>query len=187
MEVHFKNKLVLESHKIYPALQWYTDKTGTINKVKLHLDAPKEEEYYGFGERYNALGQRGNVLDCFVYNQYRDQGTRTYIPMPFYHTNRDYSVFVDTARYTSFDLGSQLADKHTITVEINGCDTDICLLMGDIRSAVASYMKKLGNRRWYQFGRLDRGCLVTTGTVNLSFERKWKRRKNCKSHQPLSC
>uniref|UniRef100_UPI00277B5B0A TIM-barrel domain-containing protein n=2 Tax=Listeria TaxID=1637 RepID=UPI00277B5B0A len=56
----------------------------------------------------------------------------------------DYSVFVDTARYTSFDLGSQLADKHTITVEINGCDTDICLLMGDIRSAVASYMKKTG-------------------------------------------
>ncbi|MCH3020365.1 hypothetical protein K3W86_14775, partial [Listeria monocytogenes] len=59
MEVHYKKKLVLESHKIYPALQWYTDKTGTINKVILHLDAPKEEEYYGFGERYNALGQRG--------------------------------------------------------------------------------------------------------------------------------
>lgn len=43
LEVHFKGKLILESHKIYPALQWYTDKTGTINKVKLHLDAPKKK------------------------------------------------------------------------------------------------------------------------------------------------
>ncbi|EED2264006.1 glycoside hydrolase family 31 protein [Listeria monocytogenes] len=171
LEVHFKGKLILESHKIYPALQWYTDKTGAINKVKLHLDAPKEEEYYGFGERYNALGQRGNVLDCFVYNQYRDQGTRTYIPMPFYHTNRDYSVFVDTARYTSFDLGNQLADKHTITVEINGCDTDIYLLMGDIRSAVANYMKKTGKPAmvpvwalgpWMSSNNWDRESVVRT-------------------------
>lgn len=44
----------------------------------------QSEIYYGFGERYNAINQLGNQLDCFVYNQYRDQGTRTYLPMPYF-------------------------------------------------------------------------------------------------------
>lgn len=35
-------------------------------------------------------------------------------------------------------------DKYIIIVEINGCDIDICFLMGDICSVVVNYMKKIG-------------------------------------------
>ncbi|WP_149807769.1 hypothetical protein, partial [Listeria monocytogenes] len=39
-------------------------------------------------------------------------------------------------------VGNLLADKHTIPVEINGVDTDSCLLMGYIRSSFLNYMTK---------------------------------------------
>ncbi|WP_240422362.1 glycoside hydrolase family 31 protein [Listeria costaricensis] len=144
LTISFKGDVLLVSHAIYPAFQWYTDASGAVQKVRCHLDSPKQQEFYGFGERYNALSQRGQVLDCFVYNQYRDQGTRTYIPMPFYHTNSGYSVFVDTARYTSFDLGNQLADKHTITIELNNEAADLYLFMGDVPHALQKYLQHTG-------------------------------------------
>ena len=34
-------------------------------------EAEKGEGFYGFGERYNHINQRGNLVDVYVYNQYK--------------------------------------------------------------------------------------------------------------------
>ncbi len=79
---------------------------GRIFSSFVSVDADAEERFYGFGERYNQIDQRGNVVDVYVYNQYKDQGIRTYIPMPYFLSSGGYGVWLDTDRYTEFDMCS---------------------------------------------------------------------------------
>lgn len=46
------------------------------------------------------------MVDVYVYNQYKDQGIRTYIPMPYFLSSGGYGVWLDTDRYTEFDMCS---------------------------------------------------------------------------------
>ena len=46
----------------------------------LSFAATADEAFFGLGERFNALDQRGNVLDMRCYEQYKNQGKRTYMP-----------------------------------------------------------------------------------------------------------
>lgn len=112
-------KVILTTHPLFVPIEWKKDNEGTVREFHIHWYTPQEEKFYGFGERYNSLEQRGEVIDCYVYNQYRDQGTRTYIPIPFYMTNQGYGCFVNTPMYTRFDLASELKDKCTMTMEQN--------------------------------------------------------------------
>lgn len=112
--------------------------------VKLHVTFRDQSDtcYYGFGERYNCLNQFGHFIDCFVYNQYRDQGTKTYLPIPYFVTNKQYGLFVDTNYYTTFDL--QATKKKHVTVTA-ACDAGklqlpIYLLKGQLRELVSEYI-----------------------------------------------
>jgi alpha-glucosidase (family GH31 glycosyl hydrolase) len=78
---------------------------GSIVKLRQQFNSPPEEAFYGFGERFNALDQRGERLDTFVFEQWRNQGQRTYIPIPFFCSSLSYGVHVCTARNVIFDLG----------------------------------------------------------------------------------
>ncbi len=42
-----------------------------------------DDHVVGFGERFHALDQRGHRLDARVFEQYKQQGIRTYLPSPF--------------------------------------------------------------------------------------------------------
>lgn len=53
-----------------------------------------DEEFYGAGERFSSLGYRGKRLDCWVFNQYRDQGLKTYIPLPFWQSSAGWGLRV---------------------------------------------------------------------------------------------
>lgn len=64
------------------------------------------EAFYSFGERFNSLDQRGQQLDIRVFEQYKNQGTRTYIPVPFFISSRGYGLYVHTARYLAYDLAA---------------------------------------------------------------------------------
>ena len=52
----------------------------------------------------NALNQRGNVMDIRVYEQYKSQGKRTYMPIPFMLSSAGYGVYVESSRWMQFDL-----------------------------------------------------------------------------------
>ncbi len=75
-----------------------------IFSAVIRAHAEDEERFYGFGERYNHIDQRGNVVDVYVYNQYKDQGMRTYFPMPYFLSSGRYGLWIATDRYTEFDM-----------------------------------------------------------------------------------
>ena len=50
-------------------------------RFSLHLSP--DDHVVGFGERFDRLDQRGRALDAVVFEQYKQQGNRTYLPSPF--------------------------------------------------------------------------------------------------------
>jgi len=84
---------------------------GSISQVKWTLESPADEAFYGFGERFNALNQRGNLLDNHVYGQYINQGKRSYIPIPFFLSSRGYGFWLMTESQAQFDMAATEANN----------------------------------------------------------------------------
>ncbi|MGE5603500.1 MAG: TIM-barrel domain-containing protein, partial [Nitrososphaerales archaeon] len=61
--------------------------------------------------------QRGQVLDNLVYEQYKNQGTRTYIPVPFFISSRGYGLHLATSAYARYDLAASAPDRWSLDVE----------------------------------------------------------------------
>ena len=59
-------------------LSWRTDGSEVIDKVQDSYTSPADEQFAGFGERYNGLNKRGQTVDTYVYNQYQNQNEKTY-------------------------------------------------------------------------------------------------------------
>ncbi|MCK4726988.1 MAG: hypothetical protein KAT29_14350, partial [Anaerolineales bacterium] len=103
---------------------------GMIETAGLSFDCPLNEDFYGFGERFNALNQRGQRLDVRVYDQYKNQGLRTYIPMPLFLSSRGYGLLVHSRRYTIVDLAQSNPNRWTMETELgddNSVTFDILL------------------------------------------------------------
>ncbi|MFB1081608.1 TIM-barrel domain-containing protein [Jeotgalibacillus sp. JSM ZJ347] len=105
---------------------WLTDGQNSINKVENHFYTPTNEEFFGFGERYNQIGKRGTEVDNYVYNQYRDQGERTYLSVPFFVNTNGYGVLVNSTYYSKFKLATEIDDMYSFTTDTSG-DTDSML------------------------------------------------------------
>ena len=162
---------ILSTHPLCAPIEWKTDVLGRVSEFNIHWYSPDSEQFYGFGERYNATEQRGEVIDCYVYNQYRDQGTRTYIPIPFYMTNSGYGCFVNTYSYTKFDLASELKDKCTVTFEQGNAisETMLQFYFGSFKDQVVSYTRDTGKPQmvpawalgpWMSSNNWDRQSIV---------------------------
>ncbi len=98
------------------------DANGNILKYALGFQSPREEAFYGFGERFNALDQRGNTLINRVYQKYTRQGKRSYLPIPFFLSSRGYGMWLRTERWAEFDLAWQDADSWSVLCEAEGND-----------------------------------------------------------------
>lgn len=87
-----------------------------IFSIHMKADAKEAEKFYGFGERYNQINQRGNNVDVYVYNQYKDQGIRTYFPMPYFLSSTGYGIWMATDSYVKFDMCAVKNDCWTAEV-----------------------------------------------------------------------
>ena len=86
--------------------------------VRLAFDSPAAESFHGLGERYNAFNLRGSVLDASVYEQYKNQGVHTYIPVPFFLSSQGYGFYLETARLSAFDFAGSHPDRWYFQAEL---------------------------------------------------------------------
>ncbi len=117
------------------AISWLEARDGTIREISATLTHPACG-WYGFGERYNALNQAGNRVDQFVYNQYKEQGLRTYMPMPVGYSDAGFGLHLATDSYSWFDLGAPQETR--LGVEANSLTID--LLTGSVAEQVSQFM-----------------------------------------------
>jgi alpha-D-xyloside xylohydrolase len=75
---------------------------------ELHIADPSDvydSNVFGFGERFNALNQRYNIISNSSHDAFGPKGSNSYKPMPFFMSDRGYGVWVDTYATALFDMG----------------------------------------------------------------------------------
>lgn len=92
--------------------EWLTNGDTAITKIGTNFFTPSEEKFWGFGERYNLMDQRGNDVDIYTYDQYLDHGERTYLPIPFFINSGGYGIYLDTTYYSEFNIATESGDKY---------------------------------------------------------------------------
>lgn len=129
LQIFYQNQLIIQGMKA-PHLVLGDD--GIVEVVTFSFDSPPDEGFYGFGERFNALNQRGQRLDVRVYEQYKNHGLRTYLPMPLFVSSQGYGLLVQSLRYSVFDMTLENPDCWTLKTEL-GEQKQIALdiLLGD--------------------------------------------------------
>jgi alpha-glucosidase (family GH31 glycosyl hydrolase) len=86
--------------------------------LRFALPLEPGERVVGFGERFDGLDQRGRLVDGAVFDQYKGQGARSYLPMPFaIVVGGGFGFHVDTGRRVRFDVGR--SDPGSILVEVD--------------------------------------------------------------------
>lgn len=100
-------------------IKWLIGASGKPTKIRQRFFCQKGEAFFGFGERFNALNQRGNTIDSRVYEQYKVQGTRTYLPVPFFFSSEGYGLYFYGSRYLSCDLGDSEEEVWSFQAELD--------------------------------------------------------------------
>ncbi|PIE81449.1 MAG: hypothetical protein CSA11_03675 [Chloroflexi bacterium] len=104
----------------------------TVETIIFSFDSPQDEHFYGFGERFNALNQRGQSLDVRVYEQYKNHGRRTYLPMPLFISSKGYGLLVQSKRHSIFDLAHEDPYSWTLKAELgNASQITLDIVSGD--------------------------------------------------------
>jgi len=105
------------------SVEWLMDGDGP-QRVRFALPLAPDEHVVGFGERYDAVDQRGRRLDAVVFEQYKQQERygRTYLPMPFAVVvgERGWGFHVRTGRRTWYDVGVSQPDRIVVEAELGG-------------------------------------------------------------------
>ncbi len=106
---------------------------------------PPEEGFYGFGERFNAFNQRGARLDVCVFDQYRQQGLKTYIPVPFCLSSRGWGLHVNTSRRVAYDLAASRPERWSFEAGVSPDGALDCdLFFGTPAEVVSAFSRSTG-------------------------------------------
>lgn len=116
------------SHGSIRLLATIVGSTAGVESLGMSFGAPAGQRYLGFGERSNAVNQRGNVVENWTgegpyeANEYpliksfvpewalRDRADATYFPMPWLLSSSGYGVLVENSEPSYFHLGTDRKD-----------------------------------------------------------------------------
>jgi alpha-D-xyloside xylohydrolase len=125
----------IEKNKIN--ISFYAPKIATIVKEVLTSGAKYNSHYYGFGERFNSLDQRGSTIEMWNIDQPKTFGTSSYVNVPFffeivneggvlpgstlestksYHT---YGFYLKNNSKSTFKMSSDLRRAYSISTNDN--------------------------------------------------------------------
>ena len=129
LKLFYQDRLIISGVQAPKLVIGYDD---AVEAVIFSFDSLEDEGFYGFGERFNALNQRGQRLDIRVYEQYKNHGLRTYMPMPLFVSSRGYGVLVNSLRHSVFDLAHDDPNRWTLKTELgNEAKVSCDILLGD--------------------------------------------------------
>ncbi len=129
-------------------VRWLRDAEGP-RLVRFALEIEPEEHVVGFGERFHSLDQRGQIVDAVVFEQYKRQGHRTYLPTPFAIVTgggRSWGFHVATSRRTWFDVGATDPRRIVVSAEVTPEDPILRLRRyeGDPASILRAFLVETG-------------------------------------------
>jgi alpha-glucosidase (family GH31 glycosyl hydrolase) len=100
------------------AVEWLLATNGSATKARFNIALNPHEKVVGFGERFHSVVQNGDLIDAVVYEEYKGQGHRTYLPIPFgIVVGGNFGFHIATSAATRFDLTDP--DGLEIRVEVD--------------------------------------------------------------------
>src|SRR5258706_14432640 len=125
------------------SVRWLHD-GETVHRVRFAFRLEPGDHVVGFGERFDAIDQRGRALDTVVFEQYKGQGARTYMPMPFaIVVGGGWGFHVQTSRRVWFDVGSADAGLLWIEVELDGePELDVAVFSGAPAAVLDAFLEQ---------------------------------------------
>jgi len=108
-----------DEHRVPFDIVGITDQHGVVHEVSFSLPCLPSDRVVGFGERFDGLDQRGRNIDVRVYEQYKGQGARTYMPVPFAHViGSNWAFWIEGGCSLRVDVAASRPDAIRITVEV---------------------------------------------------------------------
>jgi len=110
-------------------LEALTDGDGALHKLRFNWASRPRDRWFGMGERYSAFEYSGRAIEQYVYNEYRDQGLRTYMPVPFAVGSGGCGLYLDSSLYSVFRFRSSLSDVVEIEADVPPADPGCTLYL----------------------------------------------------------
>ena len=110
---------IIRSSQGQPLLAWLGADSTIPRAVRLSLALTEEEALYGTGERFDTFNRRGQRFDVRVYEQYKNQGARTYLPVPLVLSSSGYALFIEGTRPLLIDAGASVPDALVIEADVD--------------------------------------------------------------------
>lgn len=106
----------------------WTPRPAGSRAIELRLLSDDETAYYGTGERFNALNQRGYVLPVITDDRYGNKGVGTHKPIPFFMSTRGFGVWVDGHAPSTFDLSG--TERFLSTIRLTDSTLRVVFIAG---------------------------------------------------------
>jgi 1,3-alpha-isomaltosidase len=125
---------------------WLAAPGEAPTRVRFALRLEPNEHVVGLGERFHSLDQVGRAVDATVFEQYCDQGERTYLPVPFAHVvgGDGWGFHVDTTRRVWFDVGASTPARLWIEALVEAPELAVHLWSGDPAAVLAQFFAVVG-------------------------------------------
>ena len=113
-EFNLKEKLDIVVSKIYNQKDNLSIKNVTIAEDENSCTVVLSHSYkavYGLGERFDRVNQKNFTVKAEVTEQFCNQGSISYCPIPFFFTDNKLGVFIDTFTVTEYKFGDTIEIK----------------------------------------------------------------------------
>jgi alpha-glucosidase (family GH31 glycosyl hydrolase) len=88
------------------------DTGATVASLGGAFTSPSDERFVGFGERFDAVNQRGKTVDMWANDRrVANYGTSTYAPIPILLSSRGHGFALERFERAHFDLAAARADR----------------------------------------------------------------------------
>ena len=127
--------------------EWLIDTTGRAHGLRFIIPIGKTDHVVGFGERFHSIEQNGELVDAIVYEEYKGQGHRTYLPTPFALViGSGFGFHIQTSKNTRFDLMQSSLGQIKVEVEWDGAPAPLHVerYLGTPAEVLLQYLNEVG-------------------------------------------
>lgn len=96
-----------------PEQSGYVNSESGNRTLRITVPMQKNEGFYGFGEKFNGMNQRGKKVVMEISDAYVEEGSRTYKAIPFFISSARYGLLVNSAMPVVYDLGVKNKDFYS--------------------------------------------------------------------------
>ncbi|MEN8193120.1 MAG: TIM-barrel domain-containing protein [Bacteroidota bacterium] len=105
-----------------PEQSGYINSEGGIQTLRIAAAMLQNEGFFGFGEKFNGMNQRGKKVVMEISDAYVEEGVGTYKAIPFFISSARYGLLVNSALPVVYNLGDKNDDFYSFENPDNEID-----------------------------------------------------------------